>query len=707
MSEQARPPRAAPGRSCAVCRRRKIKCDRKQPCSYCTKLNLPCSYPGSIQDGKSRPQNDLLSRLERLESSLQRLAPKVPANESPQVSEPTSSSTNATGIATNRERTPDPGSGRLILEGGDTRYVTTSFWADLDAADKDTADRVEHPTTAAVDSVPSTDTVNEAGRYQGFVFAFYSKSVDLRQLHPVESRIFTLWQVFLENVDPLLKLIHAPTIQRQILRASQNLANIPPAFESLMFSMYYAAVTSLQCSDSCQNLLQEERRTLLDRYRFGIEQALAKANFMSNPNVPTLQALTLYLTCARQSANKTYIWSMTGLLIRLASKLGLHRDPVALGLPPFQSEMRRRLWWQILILDIRTAEDNDLDPLICEHHFDTKFPANVNDVDLDVNMTEAIAESQHRTEMLFTLTRLEVSYGARKLVFSPKFTADNGYPSLSSQGRIDMIESLLKNIEQKYLRDCDTKIPIGFLAATATRMVLAKIKLTLSHPARSRASGISHDGLQELIENSIEIVEYAHTLRSSEKYSPWVWLFQTYIEWDAVAFLLHSINAVQFPTLLERAWKTVSTFFREWKDQVIDGDMRWRRLESLRAKAAAKLTSQKFLSSTDGEIQLTATSFERTPGISALSMSTSLRDVTALSDSRAQPNLESEHHSVFANSNFPSIQGQAITEDCIDWSFDNIPYVMQGAPSWETDIDEDAFDSWFERFGSSRSLQTS
>ncbi|KAK5445354.1 hypothetical protein LTS15_010135 [Exophiala xenobiotica] len=710
MSERALPSRAAPGRSCVACRRRKIRCDRKQPCSYCTKLNLSCTYPGSDQDGKrARPQNYLLSRLERVESSLQRLESKGPAVESPHASEPASSSSHESGIARNRQRTPDPESGKLVLEEGDTRYVTTSFWTDLDNADKDTAAKGDHPTTTEIDSVPSAETINEAGRYQGFIFAFSSESVDLHQLHPIEGRIFTMWQVFLENVDPLVKLIHVPTIQRQILHASQNLANIPPAFESLMFSMYYAAVTSVQCADTCRTLFQEERQTSLDRYCFGTEQALAKANFMSNPNVPTLQALTLYLICARPCADKTYIWSMTGLLIRLATKLGLHRDPVALGLNPFQSEIRRRLWWQILILDVRTAEDNDLDPIICEHSFDTKFPANVNDVDLDVNMTEAVTESEHRTEMLYALTRLKVSYGARQLVFSSKFTTDNGYPSLSSQEKVDKTESLLKEIEHKYLRDCDTAIPLCFLAATATRMIMAKIKLTISHPARS-SSGISQDRLQDLVENSIEIVEYAHTLQCSEQYRRWVWLFQTYIAWDAVAFLLHSMNAarIQSPTLLERAWKTINTFFGEWKDEVVEGDRRWRRLESLRAKAAARLTShsQKLLSNTDGEVQLTATtSFERTPDISAPSVPMNLGVATELGNFGAQPNPESEHHPAPA---FANVQGEATTTgDYFDWSFDNAPYAMQGAPSWEMDIDEDAFDSWFERFGPSPSFRTS
>jgi hypothetical protein len=107
---------------------------------------------------------------------------------------------------------------------------------------------------------------------------------------------------------------------------------------------------------------------------------------MSKPDLPALQALTLYLICARHTVDKGYIWTMIGTAFRLAMRIGLYRDPASLSVPPFLAEIRRRLWWQICILDVRTAEDNDIDPLICEHHFDTQFPANINDTDLDTSI---------------------------------------------------------------------------------------------------------------------------------------------------------------------------------------------------------------------------------------------------------------------------------------------------------------------------------
>lgn len=55
----------AEGNSCRECRRRKIKCDRAYPCSYCVKKNIDCAYPPP----KAQPGTDseLLTRVERIE----------------------------------------------------------------------------------------------------------------------------------------------------------------------------------------------------------------------------------------------------------------------------------------------------------------------------------------------------------------------------------------------------------------------------------------------------------------------------------------------------------------------------------------------------------------------------------------------------------------------------------------------------------------
>lgn len=76
--------------SCVICRRRKIRCDRKDPCSNCTKSNIDCHFPvsgriprrsrdpsASSSKTPAQKQSELLGRLRRLESVVTELAAQV------------------------------------------------------------------------------------------------------------------------------------------------------------------------------------------------------------------------------------------------------------------------------------------------------------------------------------------------------------------------------------------------------------------------------------------------------------------------------------------------------------------------------------------------------------------------------------------------------------------------------------------------------
>lgn len=73
--------------SCVTCRRRKVKCDRKDPCSNCVKNQIECHFPVTGRLPRRRDpatwksptekQAELLDRLRRLESLVTELAAQV------------------------------------------------------------------------------------------------------------------------------------------------------------------------------------------------------------------------------------------------------------------------------------------------------------------------------------------------------------------------------------------------------------------------------------------------------------------------------------------------------------------------------------------------------------------------------------------------------------------------------------------------------
>lgn len=434
MSEGLTPTRTPPGRSCTACRRRKIRCDQQRPCAHCSRLQQECIYGAPIRDTNKASTDQVLSRLTDIESTLRRIEASIPSIAITGSHDQTRDSRgrNASWITEADEIETRSEDGRFVSEEGDTRYVTGSFWTKLGDAGE-SAGVSQHNDPQAIEAGPSTANTKRVN--MGFSFSLNPSLVQTWTLHPPEPRIVALWQVFVDSVDPILKVVHVPTTQQQLGYPCHDLASTPPAFESLMFAIYYSAICSMRWSVSYETLPREERRVLLDRYRGGLEQALTRANVLTAPNVTTLQALAIYLTCARHVVDKAYVWTVTGLLVRLAMKLGLHHDPMSLDISLFASEMRRRLWWTIVVLDILTAEAYDTEPLIPDRSYDTKLPASLNDADLSIDMTTLPSERRPSLDMLFSFMRIDYTTSTHKILFP-----SNNKPTM--QQRNEMIDEL-------------------------------------------------------------------------------------------------------------------------------------------------------------------------------------------------------------------------------------------------------------------------
>ena len=111
------------------------------------------------------------------------------------------------------------------------------------------------------------------GNDQLLFFGSSKTAGDLSGLHPQPGQILRLWQIYSENVNPLLKLTHIPTMQARIIDVASNVTNIGATIEALMFSIYCVSVMSL-AEDECLGLLGTSKKLLLESYQFGCQQAL-------------------------------------------------------------------------------------------------------------------------------------------------------------------------------------------------------------------------------------------------------------------------------------------------------------------------------------------------------------------------------------------------------------------------------------------------
>lgn len=464
-------------RSCVTCRKRKVRCNKVEPkCENCVKASIDCIYPApgrAPRKPRKPPDAELLKRLRRLEGVVQGLGAQVDDENKPFSPSDQHSRNNSIGNVSRtssiaKERCPleiqaglDEVSelplGKLVVSDGKSRYVNNSYWASIGNEIADIRDILDQ-SSSEDDDHHSPEHVNdwETPSQHGFIFRLSSMAVDMAQLRPSPSQIFIIWEIFKENVDPVVKILHCPSVRNLILKAAVNMDNISRPAEALFFAICFAAVVSMN-EDQCQDLLGTSKIALWNKYRFATEQALARADFMNNSSLMVLQAFIFYLICVRFYDDSKSVWAMGGLAIQLGFTLGLHRDGTHFGLDPFEIEMRRRLWWHIAILDIRASEDHGTEIRTSQSIYDTKMPSNVNDDDIWPDMTAPPVERKGPTEMTMCLIRFELSAMTRKLqLYSPDACLVS---EKAIKAKEMMIDECHRELEDKYIRDCDMNVP--------------------------------------------------------------------------------------------------------------------------------------------------------------------------------------------------------------------------------------------------------
>lgn len=113
-------------------------------------------------------------------------------------------------------------------------------------------------------------------------------------IHPQPVQIFRLWQTFLDNVNPLVKILHTPTVQQLVLETSGNLKDVSKSITALMFAIYLSAVNSLSNAE-CESMVGQGKSVLLANYYLGSQQALISAGFLKSSDLVVLQAYVLFL----------------------------------------------------------------------------------------------------------------------------------------------------------------------------------------------------------------------------------------------------------------------------------------------------------------------------------------------------------------------------------------------------------------------------
>ncbi|KPM37974.1 hypothetical protein AK830_g8605 [Neonectria ditissima] len=562
--------------ACIRCAERKVKCDRQRPCSACVNHKVDCVFqPPRPPRRRHRQAKDqiLTDRLRYYESLLQEkgIEPtNLPADSQTETVVPNESCL-PTPSSTHSEASGTVNKTQVIHGQGRSMFVNNSLWSRV-------VEEFDDPEDAFEDY--SNDSSYSEASDDDFSFVLSSRpKPSTRSRHPPAERIHQLWQIFIDNVDPLTKVVHVPSLRPAIQKAASNPETIPRSFEALMFAIYSAAVMSLS-NDECKQRLCEPRKTLLSRYVAATKAALSRARFMGTTSLVVLQALVLYLLSVRDIHKPRAVWSLTGVAIRIAQGMGLERDGVYTGLSPFEIEMRRRIWWQLKTHDYRTADlcglpkfrDLDMGPE------STKRPTNVNDDQLYPGMPSLPVDSKTLTDAAFVTLRYDLANFAADRV--AKFRQQGkdfsqwdrdmafGDGKVSTDESLGEVEAL---IEMKYLRYCDPSQPLHLITMLMARASVNTIRFLTHHPRRWVSIEKTPFAERQWVwEVSVKLLEQHNMLQSNPQLKQFAWHAAYVLQWPAFIHVLDTLRANPLIPDAEKAWRFIGNTYKNSQTMVAD-----------------------------------------------------------------------------------------------------------------------------------------
>ncbi|CAG8250370.1 unnamed protein product [Penicillium salamii] len=404
-------------RSCTECRRRKIKCDRKDPCTHCVATQLRCIYKG-YRDYPASPSynTETVSEIRNPEHSSSRLAQRMmgksplaqdwqpsltPAIRSPG---PTATGTQIDFNSSNlNERNPSchtntPSQNFADLLSRVEALEKSSLQKPAGSLSETNRSCLQRPS-----HIESSEWIFSKTRIMRWsLWMGTAKEVgDLLRRSKDIARRFKAWRPSRSSMNPQIDLVTPPRDQADIManlylgsfESTHRVLHIPsfwaeyetfwdnPASASIELRLKILLVIGIGSSIHPDGTDIGFRHTV-HRWVYAAQAWLSGPLEKDRLGISALQIDCLTII-ARQifSIGADLVWTSMGTLVHKAMQINLHRDPKHLsGMSVLQAEVRRRLWATIVEMTVQAALDSAVPPNLPES--DTMPPANIDDEEI-------------------------------------------------------------------------------------------------------------------------------------------------------------------------------------------------------------------------------------------------------------------------------------------------------------------------------------
>ncbi|KAI8710721.1 Fungal-trans domain-containing protein [Fusarium sp. LHS14.1] len=354
--------------------------------------------------------------------------------------------------------------------------------------------------------------------------------------------------------------LHTATFLRQYDKFWENPRNVSITWLGLLYSMMclstYFGPSSFLTTDSPDSRLL--RRPL---YLEQVVQCLRLGEY-SRGGPFVLETLIHYfmIGCLRRLDTEVDVWLLFGVLMRLALRVGYHRDPSQFEtITPFEGEMRRRIWVTLYSADVMLSMKVGVPRMLQDGQSDTRPPRNLLDSDFDEDCSELPPSRNENgvTPLFYILARYKISKVMGIMMDIVNATQHD-------ESEIDRAEKLLLETYNSLppilkvtpscstLADSPQTIAHRFVLATAVHCSQVILhQHCISAPGRIDPANPGHS-LNTLIDAALNILTYHHAIDTVTQPGGRLWS----VRWKFSSTLTHEfllattvLSKVLFSTL--------------------------------------------------------------------------------------------------------------------------------------------------------------
>ncbi|KAK1245598.1 hypothetical protein MKX08_005227, partial [Trichoderma sp. CBMAI-0020] len=429
--------------------------------------------------------------------------------------------------------------GRLVIGNEAGLQIGKDFWSSIFL--KPFKMWLQHHPVQTM-TVSSSSQITSHSMHSDFYFKnTYTGAFDqaLDDLYPLPSQMLFIWRTYVENVDPFIKVIDVAALDEVCLASITFLGE----------------EEALSCFDM-------SRTQLLARFRLGTEKTLASAGLLVTKEIETIQAFVIYLSILPHIGCQQLLSPFMGLLLRIATSVQLHRDAESFKTPaltPFQVEIRRRLWWQIIFIDSISRSGHGTGLAASDTMFDTKIPSRISASDQKSSSTASDTESK----FLICILRCEIWTLCRFL---------NANQQKPLEQKLKAFNLTVSRLEGSYIAMLSSNNALESLVKTMTSLAFSKVEHTiyLQHfrNLKELLQMPSQEMVQHHLELSINILRDAHKLRTEPSWERWRWQLQGDFPWASMSAVFIQLCQSTWSATSERGWALTNQILKDAPDRV-------------------------------------------------------------------------------------------------------------------------------------------